>query len=230
MALKWQLEVCRLRESFLTKLKRDFFRGRGTYLFIPCLRAHVRWRSSTVYLNPPVWSIILIAIDHIDYCKTKIKESDLFLIISLHNKELEMKYLFSEDQLSSLIMSNNLVSFIYSTKPLGLPCYSNEVFNEDLSLFHSDIVEFHFFYVIRTIGSLFWNLSSLSVSDQTLIRTDYLPIPLIINNWSVYCLLILSLFTRISLFYRYLSFKNSQTEIWICLDFSWIQKPLLPLD
>ena len=108
-----------------------FFCGRGTYLFIPCLRAHVRWRSSAVYLNPPVWSIILIAIDHIDYCKTKIKESNLFLIISLQNKELKMKYLFSEDQLSSLVMSNNLVSFIYSTKPLGLPCYSNEVFNED---------------------------------------------------------------------------------------------------
>ena len=92
-----------------------------------------------------MWSIILIVIDHIDYCKTKIKESNLFLIISLQNKELKMKYLFSEDQLSSLIMSNNLVSFIYSTKPLGLPCYSNEVFNEDLSLFHSDIMEFHFF-------------------------------------------------------------------------------------
>ena len=148
MALKWQwqLEVCCLRESFLTKLKREFFfRGRGTYLFIPCSRAHVRWRSSTVYLNPPVWSIILIAIDHIDYCETKKKESNLFLIIGLQNKELKMKYLFSEDQLSSLIMSNNLVSFIYSTKPLGLPCYSNEVFNEDLSLFHSDIEEFHFF-------------------------------------------------------------------------------------
>lgn len=93
-----------------------------------------------------MWSIILISIDHTDYCKTKKKESNSFLIISLQNKELKLKYLFSEDQLSSLIISNNLVSFIYSTKPLGLQCYSNEVFNEDLSLFHSDIVEFHFFF------------------------------------------------------------------------------------
>lgn len=120
MALKWQLEVCRLRESFLTKLKRDFFRGKGTYLYIPCLRERVRWRSSTVYLNPPVWSIILIAIDHIDYCESKKKESNLFLIISLQNKGLKVTYLFSEDQLSSLIMTKNLASFIYSTKPLNL--------------------------------------------------------------------------------------------------------------
>ena len=103
-----------------------------------------------------MWSIILISIDHTDYCKTKKKESNSFLIISLQNKELKLKYLFSEDQLSSLIISNNLVSFIYSTKPLGLQCYSNEVFNEDLSLFHSDIVEFHFFFhVLRTTDSLF---------------------------------------------------------------------------
>ena len=158
MALKWQLEVCRLRESFLTKPKQDFFRGRGTYLFIPCLRAYVRWRSSTVYLNPPVWSIILIAIDHIDYCETKKKESNLFLIISLQNKELKMKYLFSEDQLSSLIMSNNLVSFIYSTKPLGLPCYSNEVFNEDVSIFHSDIEEFHFFFMSSVLLAIYFEI------------------------------------------------------------------------
>ena len=143
MAFKWQLEVCRLRESFLTKLKRDFFRGKGTYLYIPCLRARVRWRSSTVYLNPPVWSIILIAIDHIDYCETKKKESNLFLIISLQNKGLKVTYLFSEDQLSSLIMSNNLVSFIYSTKPLK----GSVVFlKRSLPLFHSDIVEFQFFF------------------------------------------------------------------------------------
>ena len=209
MALKWQQEVCRLRESFLTKPKRDFFRGRVTYLFIPCSRAHVRWRSSTVYLNPPVWSIILIAIDHIDYCETKKKESNLFLIISLQNKELKMKYLFSEDQLSSLIMSNNLVSFIYSPKLWVFHVIQTKFLMKICLYSIPTSRSFIFFHVIRTTGNSFWNLSSLSVSDQTIIRTDCLPIPLIINNWSAYCLLILSLFTRISLFYRYLSFKNS---------------------
>ena len=69
-----------------------------------------------------------------------------------------MKYLFSEDQLSSLIMSNNLVSFIYSTKPLGLPCYSNEVFNEDVSIFHSDIEEFHFFFMSSVLLAIYFEI------------------------------------------------------------------------